>query len=181
MRASALPLDSAAQPTARRTALPNWRGEVAGGLTGAIASLAIALSVGLLAFAPLGPAHAHLGVMAGLASAIYGQLIAGALGGSTHPGSTPRASVSLVLGGVVAGLVADPALAPISTQAVGRIVALAGTTVLIAGVLQLLFGVLGLGTLARYVPYPFIAGFMTGAAALILISQLTPVTGVVAK
>ncbi|HKE39977.1 MAG TPA: SulP family inorganic anion transporter [Casimicrobiaceae bacterium] len=154
------------------------RGEVIGGAAGATASLALALSLGLLAFAPLGAAHARVGVAAGFASAIYGQFVAGVLGAAAHPGSGPRASASLVLGGLVAVLCADPALAPTSALGVERVIALAGLAVVLSGFMQIVAGALGAGLFARYVPYPFIAGFMCGASALIVITQFTPLTGV---
>lgn len=153
------------------------RREFAGGVAGATASLALALSLGLLAFAPLGPEHASVGVFAGFASAIYGQLAAGLLGASAHPGSGPRASTSLILGGLVAVLCADPALAPSSPQGVERVVALAALAVALAGLIQMVGGALGAGLFARYVPYPFVAGFMCGASALIILAQFKPLTG----
>ncbi|HZP86808.1 MAG TPA: SulP family inorganic anion transporter [Burkholderiales bacterium] len=161
---------------ARRIA--HLRGDITGGIAGAIASLALALSVGLLGFAPLGPSHANIGVLAGFAAAIYGQLVAAALGGTTHPGSGPRAATALILAAVVANLVTDPAFAPLTTGNVARIVALAGAVVAFAGLLQIVLGAVGAGVFARYVPYPFVAGFMVGAAALIIVSQLPPITGV---
>ena len=39
--------------------------------------------------------------------------------------------------------------------------------VAVSGVLQILFGVLRLGSLAKFVPYPVIGGFMCGVAILI--------------
>lgn len=155
-----------------------WSGDVSGGLAGAVVSLAFALSFGLLAFAPLGASYAGVGVVAGFASAIYGQLVAGIVGGTVHPGSTPRASACLVLSGLVAVLMQDPALAPSTTQGPGRIIALAGATVALSGVMQLLIAWLKLGQLARYVPFPFIAGFMCGIAALIILAQFWPLIGV---
>ena len=154
------------------------RGELLGGAAGATASLALALSLGLLAFAPLGAGHAGVGVIAGFASAIYGQLVAGMLGAASHPGSGPRASTSLVLGGLVAVLCADPALAPSVPHGVERVVALAAVAVIVSGLLQIVAGALGAGLFARYVPYPFVAGFMCGASALIIIAQFTPITGI---
>ena len=154
------------------------RGELIGGTAGATASLALALSLGLLAFAPLGTEHARIGVFAGFALDFYGQIVAGLLGASAHPGSGPRASTSLVLGGLVAVLCADPALAPTALHGVERVVALAGLAVVLSGVLQIVAGALGAGQFTRYVPYPFIAGFMCGASALIIIAQFTPLTGI---
>jgi MFS superfamily sulfate permease-like transporter len=154
------------------------RGELVGGAAGATASLALALSLGLLAFAPLGATNARVGVAAGFASAIYGQLVAGVLGASAHPGSGPRASTSLVLGGLVALLCTDPDLSPTSALGVERVIALAGLAVVLSGLFQIIAGALGAGLFARYVPYPFLAGFMCGASALIVIAQFTPLTGV---
>ncbi len=155
-------------------------GDLAGGIAGAIASLALALSMGLLAFAPLGPEHAGAAVTAGFAAAIYGQLIAGLVGGTVHPGSGPRASTSLILSGLVAALVQDPALAPSATQGPERIVALAGACVVLSGFIQIVMAWLRFGQFARHVPYPFVAGFMCGIAVLVLISQFGPLTGLTA-
>ena len=137
-----------------------------------------ALALGILAFAPLGPAYYHIGVYAGFASAIWGHVVAGLLGGAAHPGSGPRAAPTLILASLVAVLAADPALAPSATQGPGTIVAIAGATVLIAGALQIVLGAFGAGNSARFVPYPFVAGFMCGASALIILGQILPLVGI---
>ena len=154
------------------------RRDFAGALAGAATNLCPALSLGILAFSPLGPAYFHIGVYAGFASAIWGHLVAGVLGGAAHPGSGPRAAPTLILASLVAVLAADPALAPSATQGPGTIVAIAGATVLLAGVLQIVLGAFGAGNSARFVPYPFVAGFMCGASALIIAAQLEPLAGV---
>ena len=165
-------------PLVPRSVSRGWvRGDATGGFAAATANLALALALGLLAFAPLGPQYAGIGVLAGFASAIYGHVIAGLLGGAAHPGSGPRASTSLILGGLVAILVADPALAPSATRGPELIVALAAAAVVIAGLLQMVLGSLGGGAFARYVPYPFVAGFMCGVSALIIITQAAPLAG----
>jgi SulP family sulfate permease len=168
----------AARPAVGLPSASLARGEIQGGLSGAIASLALALSLGLLAFAPLGHENAAIGVCAGFASAIWGQAIAGWFGGSSHPGSGPRASASLILGGLVATLCGDPALAPGTPNGVAHVVALSGLTVALSGVLQAALGALRAGTFARYVPYPFVAGFMCGASLLVILGQFTPITGI---
>ena len=157
--------------------LASLRGDVAGGLAGSIFSLALALSMGILAFAPLGPDHAAVGVSAGFAAAIYGQLVVALAGGTMHPGSVPRASTSLLLAAFVAVIAQDPAFAPSATRGPERVVAVAGLCVVLSGVVQLVLGWLRLSQFARYVPYPFIAGFMCGIAVLVLVSQLSAMTG----
>ncbi len=150
----------------------------AGAMASAATNLCPALSLGILAFAPLGPAYYHIGVYAGFASAIWGHLAAGLFGGAAHPGSGPRAAPTLILASLVAVLAADPALAPSSPLGAGPIVAIAGATVVLAGVLQIVLGAFGAGNSARFVPYPFVAGFMCGASALIILAQLAPLAGV---
>ena len=51
---------------------------------------------------PLGPKYYEVGIYAGFASAIYGQLVAGLFGGAAHPGSGPRAATTLILAALVA-------------------------------------------------------------------------------
>ena len=50
-----------------------------------------------------------------------------------------------------------------------------------AGLLQTLFGVLRLGGLVKFVPYPVVAGFMNGVAILIVLSQLPALMGLPAR
>jgi SulP family sulfate permease len=49
--------------------------------------------------------------------------------------------------------------------------------VLLIGIFQILFGVLRLGRMARFVSYSGMTGFLTGIAALTILSQLPTVTG----
>lgn len=172
----------ATQPPAGGNAVERWfagdlAGDFAGGLAGAIASLGLALPLGILAFAPLGPQYVAIGVAAGFAAALYGQLVAGLAGGTVHPGSVPRASTSLIIGTLVAALAAESALAPSVSQGPERVVALAAACVVLAGLLQLAIGWLRLGEFARYIPFPLVAGFMCGIAMLVVFAQLGPLTG----
>jgi SulP family sulfate permease len=57
------------------------------------------------------------------------------------------------------------------------IVGLASLCVLTGGVVQLLFGVLRLGNLIKYVPYPVVSGFMNGIAVILILEQLGPLVG----
>jgi len=161
-------------PLARSVFRP---GEIRGGIASAATSFALAVSLGLLAFAPLGPKYFEVGIYAGFASAIYGQLVAGLLGGSAHPGSGPRASTTMILAALVAVLAADPALAPSDTQGPGLIIAIAGATIVLAGIAQIVLGAVGAADSARFVPYPFVAGFMCGISALVIITELPALGG----
>lgn len=173
--AAASPLSNAAPDV---PGVASLRRSFAGALASAATNLCPALSLGILAFAPLGPAYYHIGVYAGFASAIWGHLAAGLFGGAAHPGSGPRAAPTLILASLVAVLAGDPALAPSTTQGPAAIVAIAGATVVLAGILQIVLGAFGAGNSARFVPYPFVAGFMCGASALIIIAQFAPLAGI---
>jgi MFS superfamily sulfate permease-like transporter len=155
-----------------RPSLQSLRSDLPGGLVTAIASLAFALTFGMVALAPLGPERAELGIRAGLVAAIVGNLVAAALSGTALPVTGPRASITLVQGAFVAGLVADPALR------VDDVLTLSALCVACAGAFQVLFGALRVGTLVKFVPYPVIAGFMCGVAVLIVLAQLPHVLGV---
>ena len=149
------------------------RGEAAGGLASAIPGLVHALTLGVLAFAPLGPEHVEVAIRAGFAAAIFGGIAATALSGTPLPATGPRASTSLILAGFVTTLAADPGLG------VSQALALTALCTALAGALQILFGALHLGTLAKFVPYPVVAGFMCGVAILIALSQLPHLLGLV--
>ena len=147
------------------------RGELAGGVASAIPGLAHALTLGLLAFAPLGPEHADIGIRAGFAAGIFGGLAATVRSGTPLPATGARASTSLILAGFVATIAADPALGA------AGVFGLAILCVGASGVLQILFGLLRLGSLAKFVPYPVLGGFMCGVAILIALSQVPHVLG----
>lgn len=48
---------------------------------------------------------------------------------------------------------------------------------LLAGLMQVGLGILGLGKYIRYIPYPVVSGFMTAIGVIILITQILPSLG----
>ena len=59
-----IPVTPRTDPREGLASSANWRGELAGGATSAAVGVTLALSTGLIAFAPLGPAFAAIGVEA---------------------------------------------------------------------------------------------------------------------
>jgi len=51
------------------------------------------------------------------------------------------------------------------------------TVFLLAGVFQILLGVIGLGKYIKYIPYPVVSGFMTAIGVIILVTQIMPAIG----
>ncbi len=152
-------------------------GELRGGFTSAVVALGVLLPLGLLSFAPLGPAGAAVGLQAAFAAAIFGGLVTSLVAGAPVPGSIPRTSTCLIFAGLVAKLAADPNLVGPAGADLDRIVALTSVSVALAGALQIAFGLLKLGSLIRFVPLPVLAGFMDGIAVMIAISQIPPLFG----
>ncbi len=149
-----------------------WLRETLAGGAGALAVLPIVLTLGLLAFAPLGAAAPQVGMLAAFVTVGIGGLLHAALSGTRMPVSGPSSATALTLSALVAQLVADPRLAPTSAAGVQAIVALCGAAVLLSGALQVAFALLGMARLGRVVPQPVLAGFMNSAALLIVLSQL---------
>jgi len=159
----------ASAPTANQTLIA--------GAVSALAALAIVLTLGLLAFAPLGRAAVHIGIAAAFASVIAGGLVYGLLGSAAAPAGGPSSATALILAGLVVQLANDPALDIGSGNGQLALVTVTASCVVLMGLLQILLGVFGLGRLARFVPQPVLAGFMNGVALLIGFSQLPALLG----
>lgn len=134
--------------------LSNVRGDLTGGLTAGIVALPLALALGVAS---------GLGPMAGLYGAIALGFFASLFGGTPAQISGPTGPMVVVLAGLFASLSGDATLIL--------------TAVMLAGVIQIAFGVLGLGQYIRLVPYPVISGFMTGIGAIIIILQIGRILG----
>ncbi|GEA11734.1 SulP family inorganic anion transporter [Alteromonas sp. KUL49] len=132
----------------------NLRGDITGGLTAGIVALPLALALGVAS---------GLGPMAGLYGAIAVGFFAALFGGTPAQISGPTGPMVVVLAGLFATLSGDASLI--------------FTAVILAGVFQIVFGVLGVGQYIRLVPYPVISGFMTGIGAIIIILQLGRLLG----
>ena len=134
--------------------LSNLRGDITGGITAGVVALPLALALGVAS---------GLGPIAGMYGAIAVGFLAALFGGTPSQISGPTGPMVVVLAGLFASLSGD--------------VALIFTAVMLAGVLQIVFGLLGLGQYIRLVPYPVISGFMSGIGAIIIILQLSPLLG----
>jgi len=132
----------------------NLRGDFTGGLTAGIVALPLALALGVAS---------GLGPMAGLYGAIAVGFFAALFGGTPAQISGPTGPMVVVLAGLFASLSGDASLI--------------FTAVILAGLFQIVFGVLGVGQYIRLVPYPVISGFMSGIGAIIIILQIGRLLG----
>ncbi|MEQ8178368.1 MAG: SulP family inorganic anion transporter, partial [Amphiplicatus sp.] len=132
----------------------NLRGDLLGGLTAGVVALPLALAFGEASGA---------GPIAGLWGAIIVGFFAALFGGTGAQVSGPTGPMVVVFAGLFASLSGDPALV--------------FAAVVLAGLLQILMGVLKLGQYIRLVPYPVISGFMSGIGVIIIALQISRLFG----
>ncbi|MGF1544504.1 MAG: SulP family inorganic anion transporter [Parvularculaceae bacterium] len=132
----------------------NMRGDIYGGLTAGVVALPLALAFGEASGA---------GPIAGLWGAIFVGIFAALFGGTGSQVSGPTGPMVVVFAGVFASLSGRPELV--------------FAAVVLAGVLQIVFGVLRLGQYIRLVPYPVVSGFMSGIGCIIIALQLSRLFG----
>ena len=123
------------------------RGDMIGGVTAAVVALPLSLAFGIASGA---------GAVAGLYGAIFGGLVAAVFGGCGVQITGPTGAMIGVLVGIV------------SQYGVGGLF-LAGV---LAGLMQVLFGLLRLGGFVKYLPQPVIAGFTNGVAILFFMTAM---------
>jgi SulP family sulfate permease len=149
------------------------RNDVVGGLVTAVVMLAVAGSYGIVALAPLGPAHAQWGFLMGVYSAAVASAVPLLFGARGPLIGGPSAALTLLIPPLLVSLAGDARLQlPGGGPDAAALLALVAAGVLLSGVLQLLLGVLHLGMIVRYVPYPVHAGFMNGVAILMVLAML---------
>lgn len=152
--------------------------EAGAGISAAFVLVAMMLPLGLIAFAPLGGAYAiEAGLRAALAAAIFGNLSAFVLSGALLPNEVPRASSVFLFSAFILRIASDETLRASPSGGIDEIVLLAAACLALTGIIQVLFGLLRLGNIARFVPYPVVAGLMSGLAISLVIYELPEVLG----
>lgn len=140
----------------------HFKGDLFGGLTAGIVALPLALAFGV---------SSGLGPSAGLYGAIFISFFAALFGGTNTQISGPTAPMTAVSMVLIAGIIAN--FDGDVNQALPTIL----TVFLLAGLMQIVLGFLGLGKYIKYIPYPVVSGFMTAIGVIILITQILPAVG----
>lgn len=133
------------------------KGDIVGGITSAIVALPLALGFGILAYN-----GDPRGAIAGLYGAIFTGFFASLFGGTPRQITGPTGGMTVIL-----------------TQTYiqyGGADALLGAC-LIAGVLQIFYGLIKAGRFVSFIPYPVVVGFTNGIAILIFAQQLSLFAG----
>lgn len=147
------------------------RGDITGALASVLVSLPLSMTIGVVAFAPLGKEFAVQGVMAGLFGAIILGAASALFGAKAVLISGPRAASALILSSLITQLLLSDALFFPSGETIEHVIAIAYFAILLAGAIQIASGVLGIGNIVKYIPYPVIAGFVNSSALLIISGQ----------
>lgn len=137
------------------------RGDFFGGITAGVVALPLALAFGV---------HSGLGAAAGLYGAIVLGFFAAVFGGTPSQISGPTGPMTVVSTATIASFVA---IAGNVDDALGAIVA----CFVLTGLLQIVMGVVKIGTLIKYIPYPVISGFMSGIGVIIILLQFFSAVG----
>ena len=128
------------------------RADLLAGLTVAIVALPLSMAIAIASGVP--PER-------GLYTAIVGGFLVSALGGSRFQIGGPAGAFIVLVAATVAAHGVD-----------GLVLA-----TLLAGLMLIAAGLLGLGTYIKFIPYPVTVGFTAGIAAIIFASQLVPLLG----
>ena len=140
----------------------HFKGDIFGGITAGIVALPLALAFGV---------SSGLGPSAGLYGAIFVSFFAALFGGTNTQISGPTAPMTavsmVVIGGIIAAFDGDV------SNALPAIL----TVFLLAGLMQIGLGLIGLGKYIKYIPYPVVSGFMTAIGIIILLTQILPSVG----
>ncbi|MFA6141529.1 MAG: SLC26A/SulP transporter family protein [Hyphomicrobium sp.] len=145
-------------------------GDLWGGLAAMLVALPSAIAFGVTIYASLGGSFAAYGALAGILGTTALGLVASIAGGTKRLITAPCA----------------PAAAVLSAFAIQQIqLGTPDTTVLIlltvmalmCGVLQMIFGAAGLGSLIKYMPYPVVSGYLSGVGLIIIGSQIPKFLG----
>ena len=139
-------------PLARR--LSAAKGDFLGGITAGIIALPLALAFGVAS---------GVGAEAGLYGAIILGLLAALFGGTRTQISGPTGPMTVITAAALVSFNGD----------FGAVLA----AVLVAGLLQIVFGLCKLGGFVKFVPYPVISGFMSGIGVIIMLLQIHPLLG----
>ena len=134
--------------------LQSFRGDLFGGVTSAVVGLPVSLGFGVAS---------GLGPLAGLYGAIAAGFFAAVFGGTRSQITGPTGPMSVAVAVIVTSHADD--------------LAEAFTVVIMAGLIQILLGVMRIGRFVAFTPYSVISGFMSGIGVIIIIVQTLPFLG----
>ena len=150
-------------------------GDALGGLAAMLVALPSSLAFGVAIYSAADPSLAGRGALAGAVGAAAIGIIAPLFGGTERLISAPCAPAAAVMGALAVELMGDARGA--AAFGLERVILLMSLAALVSGALQIVFGLLGGGTLIKYIPYPVVTGYLSGVGVVIFLKQLPAVFG----
>jgi len=148
----------------------NPAGDFWGGLAAMMVALPSAIAYGVTIYSVLGNSHVALGALSGILGAVALGVIASGFGGANRLITAPCAPAAAVVSAFA--IEAMRSGTPVDTTML--LLTLLG---LLAGLMQVLFGVMRLGLLIKYMPYTVVSGYLSGVGLIIIASQVPKLLG----
>lgn len=142
----------------------DFLGDFWGALAAMLVALPSAIAFGVTIFAPLGGSFSAFGAMAGILGVVALGLIAASFGGTEKLISAPCAPAAAVLSAFVIENLSR-SINPLD------IIIMVTLVILLAGIIQVTFGLIRLGQLIKFMPYPVVSGYLSGVGLYIIASQ----------
>ncbi|MCY7387789.1 MAG: cyclic nucleotide-binding domain-containing protein [Burkholderiales bacterium] len=145
-------------------------GDFWGGMAAMLVALPAAIAFGVTIFSALGGTYAAYGALAGILGATALGLVASLLGGTNRLITAPCAPAAAVL----SAFAIEQIQRGTPAEAILLLLTVLGLS---AGLIQLIFGLVGLGRLIKYMPYPVVSGYLSAVGFIIIGSQLPKLLG----
>ncbi|MEI8237651.1 MAG: SulP family inorganic anion transporter [Methylococcaceae bacterium] len=145
-------------------------GDFWGGLAAMLVALPSAIAFGVSIYGSLGSTYVAQGALAGILGATALGLVSPVLGGTNRLITAPCAPAAAVL----SAFAVEFMLSGGSAQSVLLMMSMLG---LFAGILQILFGMVRLGQLIKYMPYTVVSGYLSGVGLYIISGQMPKFLG----
>lgn len=154
-------------------------GDAMGGAVGALISVPIILSCGVVSYQSLGHDFITTGISAAFVAAFIATAVPGLLGGTTLHISSPKTTHAAILSGLIAIIGRHSWFTHLyhGANATAALIAICLLALLISGLTQLLLGASRMGALVKFIPYPVLAGLINGFALQIILNQLPKLVG----
>jgi SulP family sulfate permease len=165
-------LASIDEPIKKKKNLSDLTGDIFGGTAAMLVALPSAIAFGLIIYAPLGTSFSGQAALGGIIGTIIIGLITPLLGGTQRLVSAPCAPAAAVLSAFAAEMLHS---GKVPVEVIPIYIILVS---LFSGVFQLIVGFIGGGRFIKYIPYPVVAGYLSGVGVLIFIGQLPKLLGI---
>ena len=143
----------------------NLSGDLWGGFAAMLVALPSAIAFGVTIFSPLGADFGGKGALAGMLGVTALGLIAALFGGTQRLISAPCAPAAAVLSALTIQM---------SQQGfgVGTVILTLFLVALTSSLTQIVLGLLRIGELIKYMPFPVVSGYLSGVGLIIVMSQM---------